>query len=157
MRHAAHKVPEHVPEISMPALSLTQPWATLVICGAKRLESRSWGTAYRGNLAIHAARRMPDEARHACYEQPFLDALVRAGITRLDLLPRGLVLGTVTLADCRQQAYNEPMPDEPEASFGDFSTGRWIWTLDSPIPLSQPEPARGKLGLWIWYWDGEAG
>lgn len=39
----------------MKALTLTQPWATLVAIGAKRIETRSWSTSYRGDLLlIHA-------------------------------------------------------------------------------------------------------
>jgi hypothetical protein len=40
----------------MKVLSLTQPWATLAAIGAKKIETRSWSTAYRGPLAIHAAK-----------------------------------------------------------------------------------------------------
>lgn len=35
----------------MKALTLTQPWATLVAIQAKRIETRSWGTDYRGWIA----------------------------------------------------------------------------------------------------------
>lgn len=35
---------------------MQQPWATLIAIGAKRVETRSWFTSYRGPLAIHAAR-----------------------------------------------------------------------------------------------------
>jgi activating signal cointegrator 1 len=41
----------------MKAISLWQPWASAVAVGAKRVETRSWATGYRGPLAIHAARR----------------------------------------------------------------------------------------------------
>ncbi len=40
----------------MKALSLTQPWAALVTIGAKKIETRSWATPYRGRLLIHAAK-----------------------------------------------------------------------------------------------------
>lgn len=40
----------------MKALTLTQPYATLVAIGAKKIETRSWKTSYRGKLAIHAAK-----------------------------------------------------------------------------------------------------
>lgn len=43
----------------MRALTLWQPWATLVALGVKTIETRSWGTSYRGPLLIHAARRLP--------------------------------------------------------------------------------------------------
>ena len=40
----------------MRAISLHQPWATLVAIGAKKIETRHWATDYRGELLIHAAR-----------------------------------------------------------------------------------------------------
>ena len=45
----------------MKALTLHQPWATLVAVGEKRIETRSWSTDYRGPLAIHAGKARPFE------------------------------------------------------------------------------------------------
>ena len=56
----------------MKALSLTQSWATLVTIGAKKLETRSWPTYYRGPLLIHAAKGFPPAARAICYTGPVL-------------------------------------------------------------------------------------
>lgn len=42
------------------ALSLKQPWATLLVHGLKQVEVRRWATGFRGRLLIHAAR-LPDE------------------------------------------------------------------------------------------------
>lgn len=39
------------------AVSLWQPWATLIRAGAKTIETRSWATKHRGRIAIHAAKR----------------------------------------------------------------------------------------------------
>ena len=57
------------------ALSLKQPWATLLAYGHKTIEVRSWPTAQRGRILIHAARisderaeaweRVPEELREA--------------------------------------------------------------------------------------------
>lgn len=43
----------------MKALTLWQPWASLIAIGAKTIETRGWSTSYRGPLAIHAAQRAP--------------------------------------------------------------------------------------------------
>jgi|ERR1035437_3790402 hypothetical protein len=43
----------------MKALTLYEPWASLISIGAKTIETRSWSTSYRGPLAIHAAKRKP--------------------------------------------------------------------------------------------------
>ena len=41
----------------MKALTIWQPWASLLVSGRKKYETRSWATAYRGPIAIHAAMR----------------------------------------------------------------------------------------------------
>jgi hypothetical protein len=50
--------------IAMHALSLKQPWATLLVHGLKTIEVRRWPTARRGPVLIHAAR-IPDERPEA--------------------------------------------------------------------------------------------
>jgi len=46
----------------MKALSIKQPWAELILRGIKDVENRSWETAYRGQLLIHAGKRVDKEA-----------------------------------------------------------------------------------------------
>lgn len=160
----------------MKALTLTQPWATLVAIGAKRIETRSWATKYRGPLAIHAAKSFPREARQLCTTDPFLHALLQSGSTNVDLhgnlsdLPLGCVIAICELTNCiaipmRETSRPEqadsrisPMltqmfvmipPPEPELSFGDYSFGRYAFVL-SDIYLVDPVPAKGSLGLWEW-------
>lgn len=41
------------------ALTLHQPWASLVALGVKTIETRSWPTRYRGRLLIHAGAKRP--------------------------------------------------------------------------------------------------
>lgn len=43
----------------MKTLTLHQPWASLIAMGVKKIETRSWGTKYRGPLAIHAGQHRP--------------------------------------------------------------------------------------------------
>jgi hypothetical protein len=38
----------------MKAITILQPWASLIACNAKQIEIRSWATKYRGEIAIHA-------------------------------------------------------------------------------------------------------
>lgn len=46
----------------MKAITIWQPWASLLACGAKKYETRSWATRYRGPIAIHAAaKKMPGQ------------------------------------------------------------------------------------------------
>jgi activating signal cointegrator 1 len=98
----------------MKALSLTQPWASLVAIGAKQIETRSWSTRYRGRVAIHAAASFPVTARHLCVgppgfgRSPFREALRAGGYKGPVLdghristgdLPLGAVVATATLVD----------------------------------------------------------
>ncbi len=135
----------------MKALSFTQPYATLVAIGAKTIETRSWTTQYRGPLAIHAAKGFPNDAKELCFEEPFLSTLADAGIDRPGQLPLGAVLAIVQLIDC-QRITTANRPGEPEASFGDYTPGRYAWVFRRngrrlPVPI----PVKGALGLWEWY------
>lgn len=134
------------------ALSLTQPWATLVVIGAKRIETRSWKTPFRGRLAIHASKSFPRWARELGDIEPFKSAL--AGIEVKDL-PRGALIGAVTLdaiaptPGTTMTALGSLLDDlsEKERAFGDYSPGRYGWLLSDPV-VRKPVACSGELGLW---------
>lgn len=136
----------------MKALSLTQPWATLVAIGAKRIETRSWSTAYRGDVLIHAAKKFPADARCLCPIAPFADAL------GMEILHTGQVLAVARLVECfafddstaakiRARSTRGALPPH-EVDFGDYATGRFGFFFDDVRPLPAPIPWRGALGLW---------
>lgn len=43
----------------MKALTIHQPWASLLACGVKKYETRGWKTNYRDPIAIHASKQDP--------------------------------------------------------------------------------------------------
>src|SRR2546429_7777378 len=142
----------------MKALTLTQPWATLVAIGAKRIETRSWKTSYCGPLATPAAKKYPRTAQMVAISSPFIEPLNRAGY--LPDIPLGAVVAICHLTNCIpvevvDNASNvfgvslEPL-SERERAFGDYSPGRFAWILEAVKPLPQPIPAKGALGLWEW-------
>ncbi len=130
----------------MKALTLTQPWAQLVIDGRKVFETRSWRTNYTGPLAIHAAKGWTADDRQFARDLGYAPAA----------LPRGAVLGTVTLIRCQGTedlvAYLETKGDRGlfELMVGDYSDGRYAWRLAHVAAFPEPIPARGSLGLWDW-------
>ncbi len=133
----------------MKALSLTQPWATLVAIGAKRYETRGWSTPYRGPVAIHAAKAMPRWALDAYLREPFYnETLVPAGYSSSSRLPRGEVVALAVVSDVLPA--HTVVIGANEHSFGDFSRGRYAWRLEHVVQLPVPIPARGALGLWEW-------
>lgn len=136
----------------MRALSLTQPWATLVAIGAKQIETRSWKTDVRGRIAIHAARNLPPAAVEAACGDRFINVLKPAGYLSLDQLPTGKILATADLYDCisteRLGRGEGPEISANEVAFGDFRPHRFGWLLRDVRPLVEPIPCRGALGLW---------
>jgi hypothetical protein len=131
------------------ALTLTQPWASLVAWGEKRVETRGWRTPRRGRLGIHAAKGFPREAIALCFEEPFRSALRRAGVRKPGELPRGALLGFTELRDCvPTTGFEAAGLSEQEQAFGDYSEGRWAWLLGDFEPLPDPIPMRGALSIW---------
>lgn len=133
----------------MLALTLWQPWATLVATGAKKVETRSWGTSFRGWLAIHAAATFWLEGYEACEREPFRSALAAALESRASL-PLGAVVGLVRVVNCVRIGPGVAIPDEPERSFGDYRPGRYMWLFMHPMRLERPLAAKGGQRLWEW-------
>jgi activating signal cointegrator 1 len=142
----------------MKAITLTNPWATLVAIGEKRIETRSWSTPYRGPIAIHAAKDFPAECRALTRDEPFLSALyVRHGRLTNNLWTLGGVVATARLTDVQ---YIASLNDvrylldrygaQDEYAFGNFQPGRYAWLLDHVEPLPKPIHAKGMLGVWEW-------
>jgi len=101
------------------ALSIRQPWASLIVSGEKLVENRTWRTEFRGWFAIHAsksrAENYPIDERR---------------------LPFGAVIGLAYLKDC--------LPiDEVDDPYAD---GPWCFCLGKVIELD-PIPFKGRLGF----------
>ena len=141
----------------MKAISLWQPWATLVAVGAKCCETRSWGTSYRGPIVIHAAKRWSLELRDLCLTEPFLGALAmhrpnQAGAFYLEdcldeVCPRGVIVATAHLDACVSIDLRTTPVDRREQAFGDYSPGRFRWDLTDVRRFAEPIPYRGRQGL----------
>lgn len=145
-----------IPRVERPfcGLTLHQPYATLVACGAKSIETRSWATSYRGPLLIHAARRWNAEIEADCcrsaralreYGWQPADGVTRAvaGWSWPETL--GHVLAVVNLVSCR------PAPVPPEGlngEFGLYGAGRFGWYLEDIVPIDPPVPHKGMQGIW---------
>ena len=154
----------------MKAISLWQPWASLIAYGAKRVETRAWATRYRGPIAIHAAKtRSHLRDLDACVE--FQAVVASPGGPKH--FPGGVIVAVAELADVwrveRLRALERnATPDldarvsatlrfaghtEPaiaaalrpwltaqEVAFGDYSPERWAWLLTDIVRLEPPDP-----------------
>lgn len=105
----------------MKALSVKQPWASLIAGGLKSVETRTWYTRYRGEMLICSSRR--------------------GGRDDSPLLPRGQALCIVELVDCR------PMTrDDEEAACCKVYPGAYAWVLRN-IRIIPRLRVKGRQGL----------
>ena len=132
----------------MKGLSLTQPWATLIALNAKRIETRSWATSYRGLLAVHASKGFPRDCQQLCATEPFRAVLLAAGIEHTKALPVGAIVAVARLVGCTRTERIRMNVDERERAFGDYAAGRFGFFLHEVRPLISPISCKGALGLW---------
>ena len=142
------------PEDELKALTLTQPWASLVALREKTIETRSWYTSYRGDLVIHAAKGFPRDAQELCRFPDFAKAL--HGQTAKELpLSKGLcvvrVLACIKTTELHKvHGVLGYMPTAQEMRFGNYEPGRFAWVLQYLRPIDDGEPVRGFQRLWNW-------
>lgn len=74
------------------ALSIREPWASLIVDGHKPIENRTWRTNYRGPIFIHAATKWRRE--DVLYVQNEMGIEVLPGMFRL-----GGIIGVADLVD----------------------------------------------------------
>lgn len=124
----------------MKALSVKQPWAELIVRGAKPLEIRGRPVHYRGPLAIHASQRWDgsSDAKAAWFGARSLGEPVEPSS-----LPLGRVVGVVDLDGCHRY-----MPEDQPRALTPWKPDRWAWLMTRPRRADSPFPVRGQLGLW---------
>ena len=125
----------------MKALSLWQPWASLVADERKRIETRSWRPPQwlvGHTIAIHATQKVDRDAA----EDFGYDA---------ELIPRGAIVATARLDSWIQftDENTEHISDE-EKRYGDFYPGRFGWILTDVRKFASPVPTRGHQGIFDW-------
>lgn len=132
----------------MRGLTLWQPWASLVAIGVKTYETRSWKVTYRGPLAIHAAQREPVRVGGEV-ETSMVWELDAEGFEFIHL-PRGAIVAVCELVDCFpvEELWPELSEMENEQYFGDWSAGRYAWTLSNVRLVNPPLWISGSRGLW---------
>ncbi|MBD2683330.1 MULTISPECIES: ASCH domain-containing protein [Nostoc] len=133
------------------AISLHQPWASLIPMGLKKYETRSWSTSYRGPLLICAAKKTstPQKLTHNYLFEKYQQILVDTdNYIEWDDLPFGCAVALVELTACismTQAFINQQSLSELDT--GDWRIGRMAWKLDNIRRIVQPIPIIGKQGL----------
>lgn len=142
----------------MKILSLQQPYGSLMCWQEKRIETRSWATDYAGLVAIHVSAEFKKQYKRLCFVPPFRDAIMNH--TKmiveewLEKVPLGHIIGVTYLARCIAITEDNHVlladhnsPTDYEWHYGDYTPGRWAWLCAATIPLRDPIPHKGALGL----------
>lgn len=153
----------------MKCISVWQPYASLLVHGLKRCETRSWPTNHTGPLLIHAAKKWDAELAEFAVLRPARAALESIGVTFTATeaaaragwgLPFGAIVGCVQMARCyptarvcwgadavAEDAGHSLNVTETELAFGDFGPGRFAWYCSKFMAFAEPVPYRGAQGL----------
>ncbi|HLZ15591.1 MAG TPA: hypothetical protein VKQ08_01045 [Cyclobacteriaceae bacterium] len=143
-------------------ISLAQPYASLLIAGIKRFETRGWrpgprnlAIIQREGLLVHAS--LSRKYDHLQATEPFWRHLSGMG-----QLPRGAIIGRVRVGEIiptekwikDYATWSGSMSNLPgffervERNLGDFSAGRYAWQILDPVKFDAPIPYKGSLSLW---------
>ena len=102
-----------MPEIR--ALTLHQPWASLIAWGVKRYETRPRPLSYRGPLAIHAAKVWTQEQADAHLQFGGALFVDHYGFARwLEQPPLGCVVAVADLVDCQRMVAPCTCDEDPQ-------------------------------------------
>lgn len=139
------------------AITLHQPWASLIIAGFKPYEFRSWSApvhVWFTRIAIHAGKKRINLAEvQEVAEFPHYfklwhgaEALLKGFITTPETVPYGVVLGTALMKQ----------PQRCVDLWPDSEPSQWAWPLSSIEAFTPPVPARGQQGFWEYGVDSAA-
>jgi len=141
----------------MKALTIWQPWASLIIIGALRADVRrrhyrrfAGAPAPGERIVIHSATRAVrrhevEQLLNRLREDPLLiDRLARPFLNKLWLSEGcqgaifGCGLGTATIGDAVE-----------------IEDHTYAWLMERPRPWARPVPAAGSQGFWRWPFEVE--
>lgn len=138
----------------MKAITVKQPWASLIVMGIKPIENRTWKTNFRGRVLIHAGKGK----QYSIHQLLSIDqkrAFEKAVGYEYDfnkMFPKGAIIGSVEIVDCIQDsasmwAENIAINKYIDGELVDTKF-MWHWVLANPIIFPVPIPAKGKLSFW---------
>lgn len=132
----------------MKALSIKQPWASLIAHGIKDIENRTWKTNFRGRIYIHASGKV------AFKNLSGLNPAMMGKINSRDIFeeweyPKSAIIGEVDIVDC---IINHPSiwAEKTETSAGyPIKHIIYNWVLANAVIYNEPIlNVKGKLSLW---------
>ena len=119
----------------MKALTIKEPWASLIINGYKEYEFRSWKTNYRGKILIHAGMSNENISKFDIYNLEY---------------SKGEIIGEAEIVDCIlvTEEFNNELLKKNSLVYGKTNhTSTYAWKLTNIKKYDKKIPCKGKLGL----------
>jgi len=140
----------------MKALSIKQPWASLIAHGIKPIENRNWRTHFRGKIYIHASGQIyplfkgnnlafpPDQWNDINKK---VDVFKKEEHDKFFLT--SAIIGEVEIIDCVQD-HPSIWAEKHNDIMGEFiNKPIWNWVLANPVLYDKPIlNVKGKLSFW---------
>lgn len=120
----------------MKALTIKQPWASLIASGIKDIENRSWKTNYRGRIYIHASSPKKFNVQMTDDQTKLAIPVIKTALE--GDMPFGAIIGEVDIIFC---VMNHPSIWAEKDCYN--------WVLANAVLYDQPIlNIKGKLSLW---------
>ena len=141
----------------MKALSIKQPWASLIAYGIKDIENRTWKTNFRGRIYIHASGTGVKDKFSALTKEQRFEAETHPkdfNVLYFDDLPKSAIIGEVDIIDCvinHESIWAEKTPVKIQINKSQLLTEKPIynWVLENAVLYDEPIlNVKGKLSLW---------
>ena len=119
----------------MKCLSVSQPFAELIILGKKTVELRKWNTNYRGELLIHAPLKVrKEDAKRLKIDRKFVT---------------GAIVGKVEIFDVKKYDSQKQVKSDQKFHFAskNFHDRTYGFLLKNAKAFRVPIPYKGQLGL----------
>lgn len=119
----------------MKCLSISQPFADLIVSGKKIIELRNWNTNYRGEFLIHAPLKIRiEDSKRLKINKKFVT---------------GAIIGKAQLYDVKKYNSAKEIHSDQKFHFASkkFQNKMFGFLLKNAKPFRIPIPLKGQLGL----------
>lgn len=148
----------------MKAITIRQPWASLIAHGIKDVENRTWKCPKRyigERVLVHSSLAKSDQIiSRVLKDKQYSLFRERFGHSGLDFLePKGAIIGSVEIVECVLN-HSSIWAERSETGQCDI-TNQWLkpiynWVLSNPILFDEPIlNVKGKLGFWNYEFEEE--
>ena len=124
-------------------VTISQPWASLLIQEEKSTVVRRWSTSYRGVLYIHTPERRLGNKEKKQYKE------------QLELLKNkdfkyGKIIAKAKLVNCILIDKTFLQQNKSKAIYKNLKEGYYLWCFEEVSQIEKPILASGNTSIWVY-------